>query len=54
MDEAAYFDFIRAGCADEESFQQEYMCNPADDEVAFLPYDLIASAEYAAGVDWQI
>ena len=53
MDEAAYFDFIRAGCADEESFQQEYMCNPADDEVAFLPYDLIASAEYAAGVDWQ-
>lgn len=53
MDEAAYFDFIRSGCADEESFQQEYMCNPADDDVAFLEYDLIAGAEYAAGMDWQ-
>ena len=53
MDEAAYFDFIRAGCADEESFQQEYMCNPADDDSAFLEYDLIASAEYGAGVDWK-
>lgn len=53
MDEAAYFDFIRAGCADEESFQQEYMCNPADDDVAFLEYDLIASAEYESGADWQ-
>ncbi|WP_418648881.1 terminase large subunit domain-containing protein [Thauera butanivorans] len=53
MDEAAYFDFVRSGCADEESFQQEYMCNPADDDVAFLEYDLIAAVEYAAGTDWQ-
>lgn len=53
MDEAAYFDFVRAGCADEESFQQEYMCNPADDDVAFLEYGLISSAEYAADTDWQ-
>ncbi len=53
MDEAAYFDFIRKGCADDESFQQEYMCNPADDDVAFLEYDLIAAAEYAGGLDWQ-
>ncbi len=53
MDEAQYFDFIRAGCADAESFQQEYMCNPADDDVAFLAYDLIAAAEYPAGFDWQ-
>ncbi|MCA1907914.1 MAG: terminase family protein [Magnetospirillum sp.] len=52
MDEAAYFDFTRAGCADEESFLQEYMCSPADDDVAFLEYDLIASAEYGSGVDW--
>lgn len=52
MDEAAYFDFIRAGCADEESFQQEYMCNPADDDIAFLEYDLIAASEYASDVDW--
>ena len=53
MDEAGYFDLVRSGCADEESFQQEYMCNPADDDVAFLEYDLIASAEYAGGSDWQ-
>lgn len=53
MDEAAYFEFVRSGCADEESFQQEYMCNPADDDVAFLEYDLIASAEYAANTNWQ-
>ena len=53
MDEAAYYDWTRAGCADEESFQQEYMCNPADDESAFLAYDLIASCEYPAGHDWQ-
>ena len=53
MDEARYFDWIRAGCADEESFQQEYMCNPADDDVAFLEYDLIASAEYARDAAWQ-
>lgn len=53
MDETEYFNFIKSGCADEESFQQEYMCHPADDDVAFLEYDLIASAEYAAGTDWQ-
>lgn len=53
MTEAEYFDFVRSGCADEESFQQEYMCRPADDDVAFLEYDLIASCEYGGGVDWQ-
>lgn len=49
MDEADYFNFIRSGCADEESFLQEYMCVPADDAGAFLPYDLIASCEYREG-----
>ncbi|WP_432540026.1 MULTISPECIES: terminase large subunit domain-containing protein [unclassified Methylococcus] len=53
MDEAAYFDFIRSGCADEESFLQEYMCEPADDDAAFLEYDLIASCEYPAGEAWE-
>jgi phage FluMu gp28-like protein len=52
MDETAYYDLVRSGCADEESFQQEFMCNPADDDVAFLEYDLIASAEYPSGTDW--
>jgi len=53
MDEAAYFDFVRSGCADEESFCQEYMCQPADDDGAFLEYDLIASGEYAQDTDWR-
>lgn len=54
MDEADYFNFIRSGCADEESFLQEYMCVPADDESAFLSYDLIASCEYQEGESWEI
>lgn len=53
MDEAQYFDYVRSGCADEESFQQEYMCKPADDDAAFLEYDLIASCEYAQNVNWE-
>lgn len=47
MDEADYFAFVRSGAADEESFQQEYMCNPADDASAWLPYDLITPCEHA-------
>jgi phage FluMu gp28-like protein len=53
MDEATYFNFIRSGCADDESFNQEYMCDPADDDVAFLEYGLITAAEYPEGIDWQ-
>lgn len=54
MNEAEYFDFIKSGCADEESFQQEYCCNPADDNSAFLEYDLIASCEYADNAEGDI
>ncbi len=53
MDEAEYFNFIRSGCADEESFLQEYMCVPADDNSAFLSYDLIASCEYKESEIWR-
>lgn len=53
MDEAAYFDFIRSGCADEETFQQEYMCVPGDDASAFLSYDLIAGCEYKLEERWE-
>lgn len=52
FDEAAYYDYVRSGCADEESFQQEYCCNPADDNAAFLEYDLIASCEYGERETW--
>jgi phage FluMu gp28-like protein len=53
MDEAAYFTHVRSGAADEESFQQEYMCVAADDDAAFLEYDLIASAEYGELETWE-
>lgn len=53
MDEADYFNFIKAGCPDEETFQQEYCCQPSDDASAFLSYDLIASCEYKPEEDWQ-
>lgn len=53
MDEAAYFEFIKNGCASEESFLQEYMCEPDDDDAKFLDYDLIASCEYNTGESWE-
>ncbi len=54
MDESTYFDFIRAGCADEESFQQEYMCVPSDDASAFLSYELLDGCKYRAGEKWEM
>jgi phage FluMu gp28-like protein len=51
MDEGEYFNFIRAGCADEESFQQEYMCQPADDAAAFLSFDLIDPCTFKGADD---
>jgi phage FluMu gp28-like protein len=54
MDEAEYFQFIRSGCADEESFLQEYCCVPGDDNSAFLSYDLIAACEYKQGEQWEV
>ncbi|MGQ0711618.1 MAG: phage terminase large subunit family protein [Rhodoferax sp.] len=53
MDEAAYFDFVKAGAADEESFDQEYGCIPADDDAKFLEYGLISACEYPGGADWM-
>lgn len=53
MTEAQYFDFIKNGCADLESFDQEYGCLPADDNAKFLEYGLITGCEYAAGIVWQ-
>jgi len=53
MDEGDYFNFMRSGAADEESFQQEFCCSPADDSAAFLSYDLIASCEYREDELWE-
>jgi phage FluMu gp28-like protein len=54
MSDADYFNWIKAGCADEESFMQEYMCIPADDATAFLSYDMIAGCEYRALENWEL
>jgi phage FluMu gp28-like protein len=54
MDEAEYFAFIKAGCPDEETFLQEYMCLPADDAGAFLTYELIDGIKYKAGEKWEL
>jgi len=55
MDEAAYWNHIKSGCADEESFQQEYCCVPGDDASAFLEWELIVAGEYAGAeaAAWQ-
>lgn len=53
MDEAQYFDFIKAGCPDADSFAQEYMAVPSDDASAFLSYELIAGSEYRADEKWE-
>ena len=54
MDEGDYFDFIKAGCADNESFLQEYMCLPSDDATAFITYDLLDGCHLAPGSDTTI
>ena len=53
MNEAEYFDFIKKGAADEESFDQEYQCIPSDDDSKFLEYELITGCEYSGGTDWK-
>jgi phage FluMu gp28-like protein len=45
---------MRNECADEETWLQEFMCVPGDDNAAFLSYDLIASCEYHPGEPWQM
>lgn len=44
---------MRNECADEETWLQEFMCIPGDDNAAFLPYDLIASCEYKPEEAWE-
>lgn len=53
MDEAAYFDHVRASCASEEAFLQEYMCVPADDNTAFISYDMIDGCTMPVAEEWQ-
>ena len=53
LDAAAYFDFTRAGCPDQETFDEEFECKPADDAAAFLGYDLITPCEYEETESWE-
>lgn len=53
MDEAAYFDFIKNSCTDEESFMQEYMCEPFDDKSSFLSFESITRSFYESNCVWQ-
>lgn len=43
----------RAECIDEEQWQQEYCCVPADDSSAFITYEMISTSAYAAGEAWE-
>lgn len=54
MDETDYFNFIKASCADEESFLEEYMCVPSDDASAFLSWELIDGVKYLPGIPWEL
>jgi phage FluMu gp28-like protein len=54
MDEAEYFDYVRAGCPDEETFLEEFMCTPSDDASAFLSYELLDSCKYRPGEKWMM
>ena len=53
MDESDYFTFIKAGAPDEESFLQEYMCEPSDDASAFISYDLLDGCKHQPGTEWE-
>ncbi len=43
----AWIDEAREAAGDEDTWQQEYMCNPVDEATAWLTWELITSAEHA-------
>jgi len=49
-----FLQHLRHECADEETWLQEFMCVPGDDNAAFLSYELIAGCEYPPGEDWEM
>lgn len=55
MDTTDYYNYIKNSCADEESFLQEYMCQPADDSAGFVSYDCISRCCYPDDCkDWHV
>jgi phage FluMu gp28-like protein len=53
MTEGDYYDFIRKSSPDEESFLQEYMCQPSDTQTIFLNYALIEPCLYESSFEWE-
>lgn len=53
MDEGEYYDFVRAGCADEATFAEEYECHPSDDDSALLDWEWLQGCEYPAATSWE-
>lgn len=53
MDEGDYFNYIRNSCACEKSFLQEYMCQPMDDDAAFLQLDALEGCFYQTDDQWN-
>ncbi|HWM26592.1 MAG TPA: hypothetical protein VNP98_17375 [Chthoniobacterales bacterium] len=53
MNEDEYMQMVRNECGDEETWQQEYCCNPADDASAFLEYEQIIKCRYRLEEKWQ-
>ena len=43
----AWLEAEREACGDEDTWQQEYMCNPIDEASAWLPWELIVACESA-------
>lgn len=43
----AFIDRLRAECLDEEQWQQEYCCQPSDENSAFITWEMITAAESA-------
>lgn len=43
----AWLDAERESCGDEDTWQQEYMCNPVDEASAWLSWELIVACESA-------
>ncbi|MDE1170782.1 MAG: terminase family protein [Verrucomicrobium sp.] len=53
LDDDGFLQSLRNQCPDEETWQQEFLCQPADDQGAFLSYDLIAGCETPEGEAWR-
>ncbi len=50
----AFLARLRAECLDEEQWQQEYCCVPADDGAAFITWEMITGVEHPATLkDWD-